>query len=52
MQSTYRGNDVIIYINSTTGNGTHFDLSGNFIGGWKFSVEQLQFHLQNGIPIK
>ncbi|WZU00995.1 hypothetical protein MGH68_16180 [Erysipelothrix sp. D19-032] len=51
LQSTYRGQDVHVYINSVTGNGTYFDLNGNFIGGWKFSLEQMNFHLTNGIPI-
>lgn len=52
VQSIYRGSDVIVYINNATGNGAYYDLSGNFVGGWKCSAEQLQFHMQNGIPIK
>lgn len=52
LQSTYRGSNVIVYINKATGNGAYYDLSGNFIGGWKFSAEQLQFHIKNGVPLK
>ncbi len=53
VKSTYRTKeDVIVYINKTTGLGTYFDLSGNFVCGWKLSPNQLQFHLTNGIPLK
>jgi hypothetical protein len=51
-RSTYRGQDVNVYINKSTGVGAYTDLSGNYIGGWKFSPDQMNFHLTNGTKIK
>jgi len=51
-KSTYRGQDVYVYINKGTGLGAYTDLSGNYIGGWKFSEAQINFHVTNGIQIK
>ena len=51
-KSTYRGQDVNVFINKNTGVGTYTDLSGNYIGGWKFSSDQMNFHLTNGTKIK
>lgn len=47
-----RSSDVVVYINKATGNGAYYDFSGNFIGGWKLSAEQLQFHIKNGVSLK
>ncbi len=49
---TYRGQDVNVFINKNTGVGAYTDLSGNYIGGWKFSSDQMNFHLTNGTKIK
>ena len=51
-KSTYRGDDVYVYINKNTSVGAYTDLSGNYIGGWKFNSNQIDFHLGNGIKIK
>lgn len=51
-KSTYRGEQVYVYINQTSGLGAYVDMSGNYIGGWKFTAEQILFHIQNGIRIK
>lgn len=51
-KSTYRGDDVYVYINKNTGVGAYTDLSGNYVGGWKFSSDQMNFHLTNGTKIK
>ena len=40
------------YINETSGLGAYVDMYGNYIGGWKFTAEQILFHIQNGIRIK
>jgi len=50
-KSTYRGQEVNTFINKSTGIGAYTDLSGNYIGGWKFSAEQIDFHFTNGIKI-
>jgi hypothetical protein len=52
LKSTYRGQDVYVYVNKNTGLGAYTDLSGGYIGGWKFSLEQMNFHFTNGISIK
>ena len=51
-KSSYRGADVYVYYNNVTGIGTYTDLSGNYIGGWKFSENQVGFHFANGVRIK
>lgn len=51
-KSTYRGQEVNVFINKETGLGAYTDLSGNYIGGWKFTPEQMNFHLTNGTKIK
>jgi len=51
-KSTYRGQDVNVFINKSTGVGAYTDLSGSYIGGWKFSTDQMNFHLTNGTKIK
>ena len=51
-KSTYRGQNVNVYINKNTGVGAYTDLSGNYIGGWKFTPDQIKFHLTNGTKIK
>lgn len=51
-KSTYRGDDVYVYINKNTGVGAYTDLSGNYVGGWKFSSDQINFHITNGTKIK
>lgn len=51
-KSTYRGEQVYVYINQTSGLGAYVDMYGNYIGGWKFTAEQILFHIQNGIRIK
>lgn len=43
---------MYVYINKNTGLDAYTDLTGNYIGGWKFSLEQLNFHLTNGTIIK
>ncbi|AKB28470.1 hypothetical protein MSSIT_1751 [Methanosarcina siciliae T4/M] len=52
-KSTYRQNqDVYVYLNKETGVGVYTDLSGNYIGGWKFSREQIKYHTTNGLKIE
>lgn len=34
------------------GLGVYTDMSGEFISGWKFTEEQIEFHLKNGKRIK
>ena len=51
-KSTYRGDDVYVYINRNTGVGAYTDMSGNYVGGWKFNSDQMNFHLTNGTKIK
>lgn len=50
-KSTYRGNDVYVYLDGKTNIGAYVDMSGNYIGGWKFSADQIAFHIKNGIKI-
>lgn len=50
-QSTYRGQDVYVYLSQDTGLGAYVDMTGNYIGGWKFSSEQINYHLTNGSKI-
>jgi hypothetical protein len=44
----YRGQDVIHYLDPSTGLNVISDLNGNFIGGWKLGAEQLQSVLNTG----
>ena len=50
--SSYRGQDVNLFYNSNTGLGAYVDLAGNYVGGWKLSPKQVQYHITNGIKIK
>ena len=52
LKSTFRGDNVIVYFNKTTGLGTYFDLSGNFVSGWKLNPYQLHFHFTYGVRLK
>ncbi|MGN7457400.1 polymorphic toxin-type HINT domain-containing protein [Paenibacillus pasadenensis] len=47
-KSKYRGNDVYVYYDKNTGLGAYTDLNGNYVGGWKFSDAQVEFHKNNG----
>ncbi|WP_245742771.1 polymorphic toxin-type HINT domain-containing protein [Fontibacillus panacisegetis] len=47
-KSKYRGDDVFVYFDKNTGIGSYTDLSGNYVGGWKFNQAQLEFHQNNG----
>ena len=49
-QSTYRGQDVFVHMKD--GLGVLTDTSGEFISGWKFTQEQIEFHLKNGTKLK
>ncbi|MBQ6230810.1 MAG: hypothetical protein IJJ74_06790 [Eubacterium sp.] len=49
--SKYRGTDVYVYYNSNTGLGSYVDYLGNYVGGWKFSTNQLNYHITNGLKI-
>lgn len=51
-KSTYRGNDVYVYLNQETSLGAYVDMNGNYVGGWKFTINQINYHLQNGTKIK
>ena len=51
-KSTYRGQEVYVHFNPETGIGTYVDMTGNYIGGWKFSDNQIAFHYNNGKRIK
>ncbi|MBO1627445.1 colicin D domain-containing protein [Bacillus arachidis] len=51
-KSTYRGQEVYVHINRNNEVGAYTDLSGNYIGGWKFNSNQMNFHLTNGTKIK
>lgn len=50
-KSTYRGSDVYVYLNQKTGIGAYVDMAGNYVGGWKFTAEQIAYHITNGIKI-
>jgi hypothetical protein len=51
-KSTYRGKDVHVYMNKNTSIGAYVDMEGNYVGGWKFNPNQINYHLSNGIKIK
>ncbi len=44
----YRGQDVIHYVDPVSGLNVFTDLSGNFVGGWKLHLDQLQSVLSTG----
>ena len=50
--SKYRGGDVYVYYNQNTGIGAYVDCQGSYIGGWRFSSNQIGYHQNNGIKIK
>jgi len=50
-ESTYGGDSVYVYINKNTSVGAYVDMAGNYVGGWKFSAEQIAYHISNGIKI-
>jgi RHS repeat-associated protein len=45
---TYRGLQIINYVNPTTGVNVFTDTSGGVLGGWKLGVDQLQSVLTTG----
>ncbi len=51
-KSTYRGQQVYVFINKATGIGAYTDLTGNFIGGWRFNLAQMNYHAINGSKLK
>ena len=51
-KSQYRGNEIYAYINKDAGLISYTDMQGNYIGGWRYSESQLQYHLANGTQIK
>lgn len=51
-KSKYRDTDAYVYINKDTGIGVYTDLSGNYIGGWKLTENQLNYHFTYGSKIK
>lgn len=48
IQGTYRGDPVRHFVNPTTGLNVVKDASGNFVSGWKLSVEQLKNVISHG----
>lgn len=48
IQGVYRGIPVTHYVNPTTGMNIMADQTGNFAGGWKLGVEQLESVLNSG----
>ena len=50
--SKYRGADVYVYFNNSTGIGAYVDCQGSYVGGWKFSSNQISYHQNNGVKIK
>lgn len=51
-KSKYRGQEVYVYWNKENSVGAYVDLNGNYIGGWKFNDNQINYHLTNGLKIK
>ncbi|WP_139070795.1 colicin D domain-containing protein, partial [Paenibacillus sp. KS1] len=49
--SKYRGQEVFVHYDSATGIGSYIDMDGGYVGGWKFSDDQLKFHRENGTKI-
>ena len=50
--STYMGQQVFVYINPATSIGAYVDMNGNYIGGWRFSDRQMQYHANHGRRIQ
>ncbi len=44
--------EVYLHLNRDTGVGAYVDMNGDYIGGWKLSEKQIQFHLTYGTRIK
>ena len=51
-KSVYRGQAVYVYLNRITSVGAYIDMNGNYIGGWKFNANQINYHVTHGIKIK
>lgn len=49
--SQYRGENVYVYYNRSTQIGAYVDLQGSYVGGWKFSEAQINYHMNNGIKL-
>lgn len=49
--SKYKGDDVYVYFNSRTQIGAYVDYRGSYVGGWKFSQNQINYHMNNGIKL-
>ncbi|THF48563.1 hypothetical protein E6C50_14470 [Flavobacterium supellecticarium] len=49
IQGTYRGTQQVLhYYNSSTGLNVMTDISGNLVGGWKLSADQVKYLLSTG----
>ncbi|WP_207260286.1 hemagglutinin repeat-containing protein [Desulfovibrio sp. Huiquan2017] len=48
IKGTYRGQEVIHYINPKTGNNVMKSKSGDFISGWRLTVDQIENVLKRG----
>jgi hypothetical protein len=48
IQGTYRGQNVIHYLDPKTGLNVISDLSGRLIGGWRLGPDQLKSVISSG----
>jgi hypothetical protein len=48
IEGTYRGNEVLHHFNSSTGLNVITTKAGEFISGWKLSLQQTQHLLKDG----
>ena len=49
IQGTYRGSQQVLhYFNSSTGLNVMTDMSGNLVGGWRLSADQIKYLLSTG----
>jgi len=49
IQGTYRGTQQVLhYYNPSTGLNVMTDMSGNLVGGWRLSVDQIRYLLSTG----
>ncbi len=49
IQGTYRGTQQVLhYYNPSTGLNVMTDISGNLVGGWKLSADQIKYLLSTG----
>lgn len=51
IQSTFRGESVYVFYDSSTHLGTYFRLRGKYWAGWKLNAEQVMYHFKKGILI-